>query len=93
MRLLAIYSHNHSPQNGLDEIEEQFYESQENRARILNSLYDKNLPVDVSQSFSSDFSVSTLPSFTTWLFPTLIDYLPTTVIGGATADTHNADCR
>jgi hypothetical protein len=38
-------------QNGLDEIEEQFYESQENRARILNSLYDKNLPVDVSQSF------------------------------------------
>ncbi|RKL19640.1 hypothetical protein BFJ70_g13845 [Fusarium oxysporum] len=35
-------------QNGLDEIEEQFYESQENRARILNSLYDKNLPVDIA---------------------------------------------
>ncbi|KAF9761811.1 hypothetical protein IL306_003714 [Fusarium sp. DS 682] len=34
--------------NGLEEIEEQFYESQENRARILNSLYDKNLPVDVA---------------------------------------------
>ncbi|KAJ4264910.1 hypothetical protein NW762_005153 [Fusarium torreyae] len=33
--------------NGLEEIEEQFHQSQENRARILNSLYDKDLPVDV----------------------------------------------
>ncbi|KAF4446021.1 hypothetical protein F53441_10299, partial [Fusarium austroafricanum] len=34
--------------NGFEEIEEQFYESQENRARILNSLYDKDLPVDIA---------------------------------------------
>ncbi|KAH6965313.1 hypothetical protein EDB82DRAFT_435684 [Fusarium venenatum] len=34
-------------QNGYEEIKEQFYEGQENRARILNSLYDKDLPVDV----------------------------------------------
>ncbi|RBR25812.1 uncharacterized protein FIESC28_01405 [Fusarium coffeatum] len=34
-------------QNGLAEVTEQFYEGQENRARILNSLYDKDLPVDV----------------------------------------------
>ncbi|KAF5017847.1 hypothetical protein F66182_10195, partial [Fusarium sp. NRRL 66182] len=33
--------------NGIDEIEEQFFEGQENRMRILNSLYDKDLPVDI----------------------------------------------
>ncbi|GKU03261.1 hypothetical protein FLAG1_05727 [Fusarium langsethiae] len=34
-------------ENGFEEVLEQFYEGQENRARILNSLYDKDLPVDV----------------------------------------------
>ncbi|KAF4975204.1 hypothetical protein FZEAL_7974 [Fusarium zealandicum] len=33
--------------NGFDEIEEQFFESQENRLRILNSLLDKGLAVDI----------------------------------------------
>ncbi|KAF4987076.1 hypothetical protein FGRMN_10545 [Fusarium graminum] len=34
-------------QNGIEDIAEQFYQGQENRARILNSLYDKDLPVDI----------------------------------------------
>lgn len=33
--------------NGFNDIEEQFYQSQENRARILSALHAKNLPVDV----------------------------------------------
>ncbi|KAF5007033.1 hypothetical protein FDECE_6623, partial [Fusarium decemcellulare] len=33
--------------NGVDEIEEQFYESQENRLRILFALQNKGIPVDV----------------------------------------------
>ncbi|KIL95291.1 hypothetical protein FAVG1_00027 [Fusarium avenaceum] len=41
------YVANQEFENGIEEIIEQFYEGQENRARILNSLYDKDLPVDV----------------------------------------------
>ncbi|CAF3464612.1 unnamed protein product [Fusarium graminearum] len=33
--------------NGCADLTDQFYEGQDNRARILNSLYDKDLPVDV----------------------------------------------
>ncbi|KAJ2974073.1 hypothetical protein NQ176_g6248 [Zarea fungicola] len=35
-------------QNAVDDMEEQFYEGQENRIRILGSLNAKGLPVDVS---------------------------------------------
>lgn len=38
-------------QNGITDMEEQFYQSQENRLRILAALHAKRLPVDVS-SFS-----------------------------------------
>lgn len=38
-------------QNAIDDLEEQFYEGQENRARILFSLNAKGLPVDVSIFF------------------------------------------
>lgn len=50
---------------------EQFYEGQENRARILNSLYDKDLPVDVSQKISPIFS-SLLYTITPSAFPSPI---------------------
>lgn len=35
-------------QNALSDVLEQFYESQENRLRILAALHSKDLPVDVS---------------------------------------------
>lgn len=35
-------------QNGYDELEDLFYQSQENRARVLSSLHSRGLPVDVS---------------------------------------------
>lgn len=35
-------------QNGFNDLDEQFWESQENRLRILNALLDRGLPVDVS---------------------------------------------
>ena len=43
-------------QNGVDDMLEQFYESQENRLRILAALHSKDLPIDVSH-FSSLFSI------------------------------------
>lgn len=53
MRLLA--STDEPTQNGCADLTDQFYEGQDNRARILNSLYDKDLPVDVSQNFLQSF--------------------------------------
>ncbi|KAM0436044.1 hypothetical protein ACHAPT_002936 [Fusarium lateritium] len=54
--------------NGFDEMEEQFYEGQENRLRILESLAKKGLPVDVAdeqyeykvisdEHFDNDFGI------------------------------------
>jgi hypothetical protein len=38
-------------QNGFNDLDERFFESQENRLRILNALLDRGLPVDVSRFF------------------------------------------
>jgi hypothetical protein len=48
---LGIHCTDQTPQNGFEEIEEQFYEGTENRLRILDSLAKKGLPVDVSRKF------------------------------------------
>ena len=37
-----------SLQNGFNDLDERFWESQENRIRILNAMLERGLPVDVS---------------------------------------------
>lgn len=63
LMILASNCTDQTPQNGFEEIEDQFYQGIENRLRILDSLAKKGLPVDVSREFPSLTQfIPTLPS-------------------------------